>query len=338
MKVLITGGAGYLGSVLVGKLLAANTQAKHTMGTVHIGSEFNTFANEISVDKLTVYDNLLYRQVCLTDYMYMKDFDFVFGDVRDHEKLLPYIEEADVIIPLAAIVGFPACEKDPRLAKEVNQDQIEFILKHTTSSQRIIYPNTNSGYGLGAGDMFCTEETPLAPISVYGKTKCAAEQMLLDSGRAITLRLATVFGVSPRMRLDLLVNDFTYKAINDGYIVLFEKDFKRNFIHIRDVALTFVYMMNRYNNLVGQPYNVGLSDANISKLELAEEIKKFVPKFSIQTDEFFTDPDKRNYIVSNAKLEKTGWKPTYSLQDGIKELVTAYSIIQHNANRHFTNL
>jgi len=337
MNILITGGAGYLGSILVGKLFAANTQATHTMGTVHIKDEFNALANEIMFDKLTVYDNLMYRQVCLTDYTYMKNFEFVHGDVRDHDKLLPYIKKADVIIPLAAIVGFPACDKDPRLAHEVNTEQIEFILKNTTSNQHIIFPNTNSGYGAGAGQELCTEETPLAPISVYGKTKCESEKMLLDSGRAITLRLATVFGVSPRMRLDLLVNDFTYKAVNDGYIVLFEKDFKRNFIHIRDVALTFIFMINSYNKYVGQSFNVGLSSANLSKLELAEEIKKVVPKFSIQVDDFFQDPDKRNYIVSNTKLEATGWKPHYTLRAGIEELVSAYRIIQHN-NRNFTNL
>lgn len=337
MNILITGGAGYLGSVLVSKLFAANTQARETMGTVHIGNEFNKLANEFGFDKLVVYDNLMYRQVCLTDFAYMKNFEFVHGDVRDRNKLLPYIKQADIIIPLAAIVGFPACDKDPRLAKEVNQDQIEFILQNTSAEQHIIFPNTNSGYGLGAGQNFCTEETPLAPISVYGKTKCAAEEMLLDSGRAITLRLATVFGVSPRMRLDLLVNDFTYKAVNDGYIVLFEKDFKRNFIHIRDIALTFIYMMNTYEKYVGQTFNVGLSDANISKWELAQEIKKIVPNFSIQVDEFFTDPDKRNYVVSNAKLESTGWHAHYTLQDGIQELINAYSIIKHN-NRSFTNL
>lgn len=337
MNILITGGAGYLGSVLVGKLLAANTQARHTLGTVHTGDPFNELANEIRVDKLVVYDNLMYKQVCLTDYAYMKNFEFVHGDVRDHSKLLPYIKEADVIIPLAAIVGFPACDKDPRLAREVNTEQIEFILKNTTSSQRIIFPNTNSGYGMGAGDTPCTEETALCPISVYGITKCNSERMLLETGRALTLRLATVFGVSPRMRLDLLVNDFTYKAVNDGYIVLFEKDFKRNFIHIRDVALTFIYMMNQYDKYVGQAFNVGLSTANLSKLELAQEIKKVVPNFSIQMDDFANDPDKRNYIVSNDKLEATGWRPHYSLQDGIQELVRAYSIIKNN-NKAYTNL
>jgi len=275
--------------------------------------------------------------VCLTDFAYRADFEFVHGDVRDHNKLLPYIKEADVIIPLAAIVGFPACEKDKRLATEVNYEQIKFILDNTTSNQKIIYPNTNSGYGIGQDGIHCTEETPLNPISHYGITKCDAEKALLDSGRAITLRLATVFGVSPRMRLDLLVNDFTYKATNEGYIVIFEKDFKRNFIHIRDVALTFTYMINEYEKYMGQTFNVGLSSANISKLELAEKIKTYVPEFVIKVDNFKSDPDKRNYIVSNEKLEKTGWRPYYTLDDGIIELIKAYKIIL-NYNRKFTNL
>lgn len=334
MNILITGGAGYIGSVLVSKLLSAKTQFQ----TTHGGFNVNTaYLHEVNLDKVTVYDNLLYRQVCLTDFAYRTDFEFVHGDVRDQAKLLKYVEQADVIIPLAAIVGFPACLKEPRLATEVNYGHVKFILDNTTSSQRIIYPNTNSGYGLGQGVEFCTEESPIQPISHYGRTKCDAENALLDSGRAITLRLATVFGVSPRMRLDLLVNDFTYKAVNDGYIVLFEKDFRRNFIHIRDIALTFLYMINRYQDFVGQPFNVGLSSANLTKLELARIIKQYVPQFSIQFDDFATDPDKRNYIVSNAKLEATGWKPYYSLEDGIRELVKAYSIIQHN-NRNYTNL
>lgn len=337
MNILITGGAGYLGSVLVGKLLAAKTQVESTMGATHASTEHDRKTHELEFDKLVVYDNLMYRQVCLTDYAYRRDFEFVHGDVRDQQKLLQYVQEADVIIPLAAIVGFPACDKDPALAEAVNFEHVKFILDNTTKNTRIVYPNTNSGYGLGLGESVCTERTPLAPISVYGQTKCAAETLLLDSGRALTLRLATVFGVSPRMRLDLLVNDFTYKAVNDGYIVLFEKNFKRNYIHIRDVALTFIYMINRYNDFVGQTFNVGLSSANLSKWELANKIKEFLPRFSIQVDEFATDPDKRDYVVSNAKLEDTGWRPYYTLDDGIQELIRAYSIIQHNMHA-YTNL
>lgn len=337
MNILITGGAGYLGSVLVGKLLAAKTQKTSTLGALPDSSAHDTQAHQIDFNKVVVYDNLMYRQVCLTDYAYREDFTFVHGDVRNHTLLRKYVQEADVIVPLAAIVGYPACDKDPRLATEVNFEHVEFIHSITSSSQKILYPNTNSGYGLGRGEEFCTENSTLSPISHYGRTKCDAENLLLNGGRAVTLRLATVFGVSPRMRLDLLVNDFTYKAVNDGYIVLFEKDFKRNFIYIRDVALTFIYLINRYDEFVGQTFNVGLSDANLTKLELARKIKEHVPAFSIQWDDFATDPDKRDYVVSNAKLEATGWRPYYSLDDGIRELISAYRIIQHN-NRNFTNL
>lgn len=332
MNILITGGAGYLGSVLVNKMFSASNQAQF-----HSTKSDMSVYHELDFNDITVYDNLMYKQVCLTDYAHMKNFEFVHGDVRDYEKLLPHIQRADVIIPLAAIVGYPACDKDPKLATEVNHKQIEFILNNTTSAQKIIFPNTNSGYGVGKNDDYCNEESPLKPVSHYGKTKVRAEQLLLDSGRAITLRLATVFGVSSRMRLDLLVNDFTYKAVNDGYIVLFEKDFKRNYIHIRDVALTFIYMINQYNKYVGNAFNVGLSDANISKLELAERIREYVPNFVIKYDDYAKDPDKRNYIVSNDKLEQTGWKPFYSLDDGIEELVKAYRIIMNNKT-DFTNL
>lgn len=337
MNILITGGAGYLGSILVSKILSAKTQLNATKGTKDTKSNYAEFVHEINFDKLVVYDNLMYKQICLTDYSYRRDFEFVYGDVRNHSKLLEYIKDADVIIPLAAIVGFPACEKDKRLATEVNYEQIKFILENTSADQKIIYPNTNSGYGIGQEDVYCTEKTPLHPISHYGITKCDAEKALLDSARAITLRLATVFGVSPRMRLDLLVNDFTYKAVNDGYIVLFEPHFKRNFIHIRDVAMTFIYMINEYEKYISQTFNVGLSTANISKFELAQQIQKYVPEFVIKVDDFKSDPDKRNYIVSNEKLESTGWRPYYTLDDGIQELVNAYQIILNN-NRNFTNL
>ena len=322
MKILITGGAGYIGSILVSKLIAANAQARYSLGVNKETTEYNEGSHELMFDKLMVYDNLMYKQVCLTEHLYADHFEFIHGDVRDHQKLLPYIKEADIIIPLAAIVGFPACNKDPKLAYEVNFEQIKFILDNTTSSQCILFPNTNSGYGVGHGDILCTEDMPLEPISVYGSTKCNAEQLLLDSGRAITLRLATVFGVSTRMRLDLLINDFVYKAMHDGYIVLFEKDFKRNFIHIRDVALTFIYMINRYDNYVGNSFNVGLTNANLSKLELANEIKKFIPNFSIQLDDFFQDPDKRNYIVITFLIKQTNHQGTR-----LNISLIAYSII-----------
>lgn len=340
--VMVTGGSGYLGSILVNKLLMA--QSRRTSLNVwknKLPFESNNVdmlddpSHLIDLEKVIVYDNLMYRQTSLTDYCYRGDFEFVHGDVRNKTLLKKYVDEADIIIPLSAIVGFPACEKDPDLAWEVNYNQIEWILKNTSSDQKIIYPNTNSMYGTSKDVV--TEESPSKPLSVYGITKTRAESLLLDSGRAITLRLATVFGVSPRMRLDLLVNDFTYKAVNDKYIVLFEKDFKRNYIHIQDVAMTFMYMMNNYDFFVGETFNVGLSNANLSKMELAENIKKYIPEFSIFHDDFANDPDKRDYIVSNAKLEATGWKPYYTLDDGIKELIQAYQIISHS-NRMYTNL
>lgn len=334
MRVLITGGAGYLGSILVQKLLAANTTNKHSIkGT----KTFDADTHNLDIEKVIVYDNLMYKQVCLTDYCYRGDFEFVHGDVRDWNKLKKYVEEADVIIPLAAIVGFPACEKDKDLAYQVNTQQILNILSIKKDTQKLIFPNTNSGYGIGQAGVYCTEETPLNPISIYGITKCKSEEAILNAKQGVTLRLATVFGVSPRMRLDLLVNDFVYKAINDGYLVLFEKDFKRNFIHIHDVALTFIYMINNYEQHIGQAFNVGLTSANLSKEELAIQIKNHLPELVIKSDEYKTDPDKRNYIVSNDKLEKTGWKPYYSLDDGIKELIKAYQIILNN-NRQYTNL
>jgi nucleoside-diphosphate-sugar epimerase len=231
----------------------------------------------------------------------------------------------------------PACKKFPELTVATNQEAIEWLAKVTRPEQKIIFPTTNSGYGIGQEGIYCTEETPLTPISLYGVTKVQAEKALLDNGNAVTFRLATVFGMSPRMRLDLLVNDFTYKAYKDNYIVLFESHFKRNFIHIRDVAKTFVFAINNFDKMKGQTYNVGLSSANISKKELCDAIKTFIPDFYIAESEINEDPDKRNYIVSNDKLESLGWYPEYDLKTGIAELLKAYPIIE-NSNNNFTNL
>jgi len=330
--ILISGGAGYLGSILVQKLLQAKDRYIRDPEAVQENPQ-----HYINFDKIIVYDNLSFRQVCLTDYCYRGDFEFVKGDVRDWEKFKVYVEQADIIIPLAAIVGMPACQKDPKLAEEINYQQIANILSIKKPHQKLIFPNTNSGYGIGEKDVACTEESPLKPISVYGTTKCRAENLILSLKEGITLRLATVFGVSPRQRLDLLVNDFVYKSINDGYLVLFEKDFKRNFIHIHDVAMAFIFMINNYEKYQGNAFNVGLSNANLSKIELAEKIKSHIPDLVIKTEDFKSDPDKRDYIVSNEKLESTGWKSHYSLDDGINELIKAYAIIQHS-NRKYTNL
>jgi nucleoside-diphosphate-sugar epimerase len=279
----------------------------------------------------------MYKQTSLSHYCHRDKFEFHKLDVRDYDKMLPLVQQADVIIPLACIVGMPACKKFPELTVATNQEAIEWLTKVTRPDQKIIFPTTNSGYGIGQEGIYCTEETPLTPISLYGVTKTQAEKALLDNGNAVTFRLATVFGISPRMRLDLLVNDFTYKAYKDNYIVLFESHFKRNFIHIRDVAKTFVFAINNFDKMKGQTYNVGLSSANISKKELCETIKKFIPDFYIAESEINEDPDKRNYIVSNDKLESLGWYPEYDLKTGIIELLKSYPIIE-NSNNNFTNL
>lgn len=311
--VTITGGAGYLGSILTHYLLERGYRVR-------------------------VYDNLMYKQLSLLEHCHNKDFEFILGDVRDMTKLEKAVGDADVVIPLAAIVGASACDKDPKLTYDVNYMQMVVIKSSTVRDQKIIYPCTNSGYGIGQDGVYCDENTPLNPISLYGKTKVDAEKLLLDTGRAVTLRLATVFGISPRMRLDLLVNDFTYKAVSDGYLVLFEEHFKRNYIHIRDVAKTFLFAIDNYESMVGKPHNVGLSSANISKRELADKIKTYIPRLSIQSDTIGEDPDKRNYIVSNARIESLGWSPDFTLDDGITELIKAYRIILNNSNSKFTNL
>lgn len=333
---LITGGASYIGSVLVNKLLSVKSKYISYLKN-NITPPENKYSYLCNFDKIIVYDNLMYKQASLLQNCYRGDFEFVYGDVCETEKLKKYVGEADVIIPLAAIVGFPACEQNKELATLVNHIQIRNIVEWTKgTNKKIIFPVTNSGYGIGKNGV-CTEESELNPISHYGVTKVLAEKELLDSKNGISLRLATVFGLSNRHRIDLLVNDFVYKAVKDKYIVLFEKDFKRNYIHVQDVAMTIIYMMNKYNEYNGQIFNVGLSDANISKHELAIKIKEYIPEFSIQFDEIAQDPDKRDYIVSNEKLEATGWKPNYSLDDGIKELIKGYSMIS-KTNTMFTNL
>ena len=313
MKILITGGAGYLGSVITGKMLSEGHE-------------------------VIVLDKLIFNQVSLLSYTSNPKFKFIHGDVRNETLLERLCNECDVIIPLAAIVGFPACASEPELAKEINFKQIVNIVKYCNNKdKKILYPNTNSGYGLGIGQLECDEESPLTPISVYGQTKCEAENFLRTSTDAIVFRLATVFGVSPRMRTDLLVNDFTYKAITDKYIVVFEKSFKRNFIHIQDVANVFLFMLNNYDKYKGDVFNVGLSDANLSKQELLEKIQTHVKNFAVSYNDFYEDPDKRNYIVSNAKVESTGWKPEWNLDHGIEELIMAYQMVVPKMGAEFRN-
>ena len=311
MKVLITGGAGYLGSILTGLLLD------------------NKY-------KVTVVDNLIYKQLSLTDYCYNEDFTFIKGDVRNLKQLVN-LKDYDVIIPLAAIVGMPACDRNMIEATQINYDQIDSLVENTSKDQQLILPNTNSQYGSSTD--IITEESPFNPLSHYAKTKCDAELCLLNSERSgVALRLATVFGLSPRMRLDLLVNDFVYRAVTDKLLVLFQASFKRNYIHVRDIANTFLFVIENYDKCVGEPFNVGLSSANLSKLELAQRIKQYIPDLVIIEDEFAEDFDKRNYIVSNKKLESLGWAPSFTLDDGIEELIKGYQFIATFKDRDFTNL
>jgi nucleoside-diphosphate-sugar epimerase len=310
-KVLITGGAGYLGSVLTEVLLNKGYQ-------------------------VTVIDNLIYKQTSLVPFSHNKDFNFILGDVRDLDLLKSLVEKHDIIIPLAAIVGMPACKANPELTIEVNYEQVKNITKWASKNQMILIPNTNSQYG--SSTEIITEESPFKPLSLYAETKCDAEKAVLNSGNGIALRLATVFGTSYRMRTDLLVNDFVYKAVNDGYLVLFESHFIRNYIHIRDIANTFLFMIENYDECNNTAFNVGLSSANCTKLELADKIKQFIPDLVIVQNEFKQDFDQRNYIVSNAKLESKGWKPEFSLEDGIQELIRGYQLIKKYNNKNFTNL
>lgn len=312
MKILITGGAGYLGSVITEKML-------------NLGHE------------VTVIDNLMFNQISPLNFTHNKRYNFVYGDVRNKTLLSKLVVTHDVIIPLAAIVGFPACKTNPDLAWDINYNQILTIDNNISDSQLILYPNTNSGYGIGEGQTECTEESPLRPISVYGESKCKSESLLLDQTSAVCFRLATVFGSSPRMRTDLLVNEFVYKAMTDKYIVVFEKHFKRNFIHIQDVANVFVHALENYETMKNNVYNVGLSDANLNKEELLEKIKLYVPDFAITYSDFYEDPDKRDYIVSNKKIESTGWKPNYSLDDGIVELIKTYQVLIPRMTSEFRN-
>jgi nucleoside-diphosphate-sugar epimerase len=278
----------------------------------------------------------MYNQTSLINFSHHKNFKFVYGDVRDRELLKKLVLENDIIIPLAAIVGFPACERDKELATQINYEHVKFVCDIAKeNNKKVVYPNTNSGYGIGENGE-CTEESPLKPISHYGKTKVEAEKEVLGIG-GISLRLATVFGTSPRMRMDLLVNEFVYKALTDKSIVLFEKKFVRNFIHIRDVALVFRKMINQYDRWSGRVFNVGLSKANLTKEQLCKAIKEQVPAFEIFYNDNYEDPDKRDYVVSNALLESCGWKPRYTLEEGIEELIKTYTIMISNLSSNYRN-
>jgi nucleoside-diphosphate-sugar epimerase len=309
VHVLITGGAGYLGSVLSEHLLARGYG-------------------------VTVLDNLMYGEQNLNHLCASPHLDLVCGDARDESLMTSLLKKADVIIPLAAIVGAPACDRDPLMATSVNLDAVRLITRLASPSQLVVYPTTNSGYGTRSGDLFCTEETPLEPISLYGRTKAQAEAEVLEMPRSITLRLATVFGMSPRMRLDLLVNHFVYAAVTDGYLVVFEKDFKRNYVHIRDVADCFIHCIENAAAMAGRPHNVGLEEANLSKEELALAIKAQIPSFYVHFSEIGSDPDKRNYIISNQRLAETGFVAKRSLEEGIRELVKGYRMLGRSPRKN----
>jgi nucleoside-diphosphate-sugar epimerase len=310
LNILVTGGAGYLGSILVPELL-------------NLGH------------KVTVADTFMFGQTSLSEVCFMDNFNVVKGDIRNKSFLKGLVKDKDVVIPLAALVGAPLCNRDEIGTFTINRDAIQTLSDLLSKEQRVLMPITNSGYGVGQDGIYCTEETPLNPISTYGKTKVAAEEIMLQRENSISFRLATVFGMSPRMRLDLLVNDFTYRAVNDGFIVIFEGHFKRNYVHIRDVARAFIHGIENFDKMKGNAFNVGLSDANLSKIELCERIKLQVPNFTIMEAEIGKDPDQRNYIVSNDKIEATGFKTKFSLDMGIKELLKGYTIIN---NSKFANV
>ena len=305
MKVLVTGGAGYIGSVLVPMLLNEG-------------------------HKVTVVDNLMFGQTPLMDVCHHTDLEIVRGDVRDGANLKKWVAAHDVLLPLACLTGAPLCAKEPQAAVDTGRNAVMEMYKLKSKDQIMIYPCTNSGYGIGNKGAECDEDSPLNPISLYGRLKVEAEKFLLDGGEAVTFRFATVFGASPRMRLDLLVNDFTYRAVNDKFVVLFEPHFKRNYLHVRDAANAFLHTMKNYGKMKGRPYNVGLSDANLSKMELCQIIEKYIPGFQFPVSEVGEDPDKRDYVISNRRIESTGYKTKYSLSMGIQELIKAFQVLKRN--------
>ncbi len=304
-NILVTGGAGYLGSIMVPELLALG----HTV---------------------TVLDNFMYGQASLNHVCGNKNFSLINGDVRNEQDVSPLVAKADIVIPLAAMVGAPLCNKDPVGAKTVNRHSLELLFQLISREQWVIMPTTNSAYGTGDKNNYCTEESTLHPISSYAIEKVEVEKLLMQHENAISFRLATVFGMSPRMRIDLLVNDFVYRAVRDNAMVLFESHFKRNFIHVKDVTKAFKHSLDNFGSMKGNIFNVGLSSANLSKWELCERIKKVIPSFAFMEANMGKDPDQRNYIVSNAKLEKTGWEPEVSIEDGIVELIKGYKMLRNN--------
>lgn len=306
MKILVTGGAGYLGSVLVPQLLSAG-------------------------HSVTVLDNFMFRQNSLADCCAWDTFEVVRGDCRDERLLAELLKTHEVLVPLAALVGAPLCDRDKSGAVSTNRDAVISLCRLASPEHRILMPVTNSGYGIGQPGIPCTEDSPLKPISLYGTSKVEAEQSVLERENSISFRLATVFGMSPRMRLDLLVNDFVYRAFNDRALVVFEGHFTRNYIHIRDVARVFLHALANFESMRGRPYNVGLEEANLTKIELCAVIQKHLPQFVYLEAPIGEDPDKRDYIVSNERILATGWRPEWSLDRGIRELIKGYRILKNSA-------
>jgi nucleoside-diphosphate-sugar epimerase len=305
VRILVTGGAGYIGSVLVPSLLADGHD-------------------------VTVVDSFMYGQTSLLDCCVNPKLKIIRGDVRDAKLVSEQVSKADAVLPLACLTGAPLCDKDPVAAQGVNHDAVKNIAQQLSPRQMLVFPSTNSGYGVGETNIHCDEDTPLRPISLYGRLKVELEKFLLDRGNCVTFRFATLFGTSPRMRLDLLVNDFTYRAVVDRFVVLFEPHFKRNYLHVRDAARAFKHVLANYERMKGRPYNVGLSDANISKWELCQVIAKYVPGFTYLVAEVGKDPDQRNYIISNDRIEATGYCTTIGLDEGVQELIRGYQIVRRN--------
>jgi len=309
-KILITGGAGYIGSLLTPKLLEEGYQ-------------------------VTVLDNFMYQQNSLAGCCSNENLKIIKGDVRNHVLIKNLLKEAELIIPLAAYVGAPLCDKDPVGAKSINLDAQIYLLKNISKDQRLLMPITNSGYGIGKKDVLCNENSALNPISLYGKHKVEVEKIALENGNSISFRLATVFGMSPRMRLDLLVNDFVYRACNDKAIIIFEGSFRRNFIHILDVVKAFIFGINNFNKMKGNAFNTGLSNANLTKIELCKKIQNHIPDFFYHEAPIGEDQDKRDYLVSNEKIENLGFIPEKSLDDGIKELIKGNAMLN---NKPYSNI
>jgi nucleoside-diphosphate-sugar epimerase len=310
MNILVTGGGGYVGSVLVPSLL----------GQGH---------------SVTVIDNFMYKQTSLASSIRNEKLTLVFGDVRDETLMKLHLSKADVVIPLAAIVGAPACDMDPIAAQSINKDSILWLIKHLSPNQRIIMPTTNSAYGSGDKNNFCDENSPLNPLSLYARDKVTVEKALMELPNATSFRLATVFGISPRMRLDLLVNNFTYRAISDGFVIVFEGHFKRNYVHVLDVIQAFSLALDNEKDFKGEIFNVGLSEANISKIDLCREIQSIIPAFTYMEAALGKDPDQRNYVVSNQKIERLGFKATVTLRSGLEELVKGLNMFNQ---KPFSNI